>query len=138
MILFFCTGVNAQSKKAAAKTTPKTVAKKVTVNYPETFTIAKADFDSFFNYRVNGVIKTPSNQYTDKAVLLLNSKNGDMQLLRLKLSYFPKSYLMIQVNGVHSTQVFLMSDDKSAFYKGKVNKEKVTLTKCKEEEIVSE
>jgi hypothetical protein len=144
LLLFILSGANAQTKKTATtkttatKTAVKKTDPKADSKYPESFTISKEDFNSFFNYKANDIIKNPANKYIDKSVLQLNTKNGDMQLLRLRLAYFPKSFLMIQVSGVHSTQVFLLSDDKSISYKGKVDKDKVTLTKCKEEEIVSE
>jgi hypothetical protein len=128
LFLFFQT--NAQAKKHTAK--------KQRFQYPESFTITKSDYEKLFSYKTNEVVKNAANKYLDKAVLLLNTQNGDMQLLRLKLSYFAKANLMIQVNGQQSTQLFILSDDKSISYKGKIEAEKITLTKCKQDEIVSE
>ena len=68
----------------------------------------------------------------------MNTKNGDMHFVKLKLTYFPKSYLLIQENGMYSTVIFIMSDDKSVFYKGKIDKEVITMRKCSEDDIVSE
>ena len=129
-MVFLFSAIHAQGKKTGSK--------KAITKYPESFTISRADFDNFFNYKNNDVLNTPANKYIDKSVLLLHTNNGDMQFLKLKLSYFPKALLMIQVNGIHSTQVFLLSDDKSLSYKGKVDKDVVTLAKCRQDEIVSE
>ena len=130
LFIFMFSGLNAQSKKVNSK--------KTTTKYPESFTISKADYDRLFTLKENESIKTAGNKYLDKAVLELHSNNGDMQLLRIRMNYFPKSNLMIQVNGEHSTVVFLLSDDKTISYKGKLIKEVLTLVKCSREEIVSE
>ena len=71
-------------------------------------------------------------------MLELNTKNGDMQLLRIRLNYFPKALLMVQVNGEYSTQVYITSSSKTLSYKGKIEKDRVLLTKCNRDEIVSE
>ena len=98
----------------------------------------KPVFDELFNLKIKEVLSLKENQYLDKAQVMMNTKNGDMTFLKLKLSYFPKSNLMIQVNGSYTTQIFIMSDDKSVFYKGKIEKENIVLKKCAESEIVSE
>ncbi len=76
--------------------------------------------------------------YLHKSTLLLNTKTGDMQLIKVKLAYFAKAYLMIQFSGTNSTQIFIVSDNKSVFYKGKQDKDVIIMTKCKEDDIVTE
>lgn len=132
LILFLCCFTllfNAQSKSK-----PKTKNKP----YPETFSISKIDFDKLLNESNNTTLKFPSNIYIDKSTVQMNTKNGDMHFVKLKLNYFPKSYLLIQENGTYSTIIFIMSDDKSVFYKGKLDKELISLKKCSEDDIVSE
>lgn len=116
----------AQSSKTAKK------------QYPESFTISKAEFDNLFLKKEKEVVKNKSNKYLDKSVVLKNVLNGDMKFLRLKLSYFTNAFMSIQVNGTASTQVFVLSTDKSVSYKGKMNNGSVVMTKCEEDEIVSE
>jgi hypothetical protein len=126
--LFFFLGIRAQADKNSPKTnTP-----------PENFIISSAELKTILNLEVNSVLNDPSNKYINKAALLVSTKNGDMQFARLKLSYFPKAFLMVQVNGVYSTQVFILSDDASVSYKGKETKDGILLTHCKQDEIVSE
>ena len=86
--LFLFTGIEAQTKK----TTPK----KTVIQYPESFTISKPDFDKLFTYNKNEVLKFTTNKYIDKSILELNTLTGDMQLLRIKLNYFPKAKHRIQ------------------------------------------
>lgn len=129
LILGF-TSFNAQNKSTSVK---KTVSR-----YPASFVITKAEFDKLFTLKNNEVVNVPANKYLDKSVLELNTLNGDMRLLRIKLNYFPKALLMVLVNGEYSTQVYITSSDKLLSYKGKLEKDKVTLTKCNRDEIVSE
>jgi hypothetical protein len=106
--------------------------------YPTSFTINKSDFDRLLNTKANQVFVSKENKYLDKSAMLMNTKNGDTKFMKIKLNYFPKAYLMIQVNGEYSTQVFILSDDKSVFYKGRAEKNTYLLNKCSEDEIVSE
>jgi hypothetical protein len=46
--------------------------------------------------------------------------------------------MMVQVNGEYSTQIFILSDDKTIAYKGKIEREQVTLTKCRRDDILQE
>lgn len=119
-----------KQKKASVK---QTVAK-----HPASFIISRADFDQLFTKKNNDVVLTKTNKYLDKSTVLMNTLNGDTKFLKIKLHYFTKAYLMVQVNGEYSTQVFILSDDKSVFYKGRVDKGSVTMTKCNEDDIVSE
>lgn len=135
LIIIFVLLFSFQYKAQINKTnTTKNNAKK----NPETFLILKTDFDKLFTFKSNQVINLTSNMYLDKSVSLLNTKNGDMILLKIKLNYFKKAYLMVQINGSYSTQIFIISSDKSIFYKGKFSNTGLLMTKCLEEEIVSE
>lgn len=128
-LLISCFDANAQKSKTRA------VQNK---NYPAAFTINKAEFDNLFTYKNNEVVPEKTNQYLKGSVLLMNTLNGDMRFLKLKLDYFKNGFMLVQVNGIYSTQVFIMTDDKSVFYKGKFEKGNLMMSKCSEDEIVSE
>ncbi len=133
LILFVGTAFDTAAQNKKTNTSRKTVDKN-----PSSFTITKAELERVFALKVKEVVTNPNNKYIDKAQVLMNTKNGDILFLKAKLSYFPKSSLLVQVNGVYTTQVFIMSEDKSIFYKGKQDKDKFILSKCSEDEIVSE
>mgnify|MGYP006927912742 CR=1 FL=1 len=117
--------------------TKKTKPAVVSAN-PVIFTIEQTEFESLFNYKSGEVIRCQKNKYIDKSVMELNTRNGNMQLLRIKSAYFAKSLLMVQVSGQLSVQVFIVSTDKKTFYRGKTERGKVTMSRCKEEDIVTE
>lgn len=121
-----------------AAQTKSSLAKKQVNKYPVTFSILKKDFDNLFNQKLNTVIKLSENKYLNNSTMQMNSLNGDIRFLRIKLNYFPRAFMLVQVNGVYSTQVFIMSEDKSVFYKGTIEKNQVLMSKCAEDEIVSE
>lgn len=129
-LLFISTAINAQNKKAASK--------KSSPRYPESFTISSQVYDVIMNTKVNELITSTENKYINKAKVVMHSNNGDMQFVSLRLSYFAKSNLLIQVNGEHSTKIFLMSDDKTLSYNAKLGDGVITFTKCSRDEIVSE
>ena len=133
IIMFFLL-FSIQHKAQINKTNPNKNSKK----NPESFSISKPDFDKLFTFKSNQVINISQNIYLDKSVSLLNTKNGDMIFLKIKLNYFKKAYLLVQINVSYSTQIFILSDDKSIFYKGKLSSTGLLMTKCLEEEIVSE
>lgn len=105
---------------------------------PTTFTINKNDFEGLFSKQIKETIALSSNKYLDKSSVMMNSLNGDMKFMKIKLNYFKNAFLMIQVNGTYSTQIFILSDDKSVFYKGRMDGDTITMTKCNEDDIVSE
>lgn len=121
----------------AQKSTKKTQTKSVKV-YPESFSMSLSLYDKLFSLPVKSVISAPDNKYLDKAVLMLSSKNGDMQLLNLKLAYFATANLMIQVSGTQSTQIFILSDNNAVFYKGVKTKDGIRFSKCSKDDIVNE
>lgn len=127
MVLFTGTSFS-QNRTAKKKTSP----------YPESFTISKLEYDGFFKLETNTAVNAPANKYIHKAVLELNTLNGDMRLLRLRLGYFPKGILLVQVNGTYSTQVFITTNDKKLSYKGKISPDGVTFTKCNRDDIYTE
>lgn len=125
--------VNAQSRKSSSNSINKTGEK-----HPNTFNITKMELGKLFSLKANDVLSYPVNKYLDKAMVLMNTKNGDIKFLKAKLKFFPKSTLLVQVNGEYTTQIFIMSEDKSVFYKAKAEKDKFVMSKCSEDEIVSE
>lgn len=106
-------------------------------DYPATFTISKTEFDRLFSLKPEELVAS-DNAYIKGSQVMMNTLNGDMKFLKLKLSHFKNAFLMVQVNGIYSTQIFILSQDKSVFYKGKIDKEMVIMTKCNEDDIVSE
>lgn len=131
LFMSFTFQVLAQKQKKAS-------VKQTVVKQPASFIISKADFDQLFTKKNSDLVLTKTNKYLDKSTVLMNTLNGDTKFLKMKLSYFAKAYLMVQINGEYSTQVFILSDDKSVFYKGRIDKGIVTMTKCNEDDIVSE
>ena len=129
LAIFIAVTIQAQTTKTSNPSDSKN---------PETFTITKTDFNNLFTKQVNEKVTASKNKYLDNSSVLMNTLNGDMKFMKIKLGYFKNSFLMIQVNGVYSTQIFILSDDKSVFYKGSINNGLVTMTKCDEDEIVSE
>ena len=127
LVLFTVSFCNANAQK--------TIAKK---QLPDSFSISKQDFDKLFSYKVNAVVKNNSNSHLNKAVVLLNTKYGSNKQLKLKLKSIDKSYLVVQINGDDSTLLFIISDDKSVFYKSRQSANKFEMIKCTEDEIVSE
>lgn len=106
--------------------------------YPDSFTIAKSEFDNLFSKKAKETVTSKTNKYLDKSSVLMNTVNGDTKFLKIKLTYFQNAFLVTQVNGEYSTQVFVLSDDKSVFYKGHMDKGLIIMTKCNEDDIVSE
>lgn len=107
-------------------------------NYPESFSIQKPELDALLASAPEAVVNIQSNKYLHQALVVMNTKNGDMTFLKLQLSYFKNALLTVQVNGSFSTQVFILSSDKSIFYKGRFEKDLLIMTKCNEDDIVSE
>lgn len=107
-------------------------------SYPEKFTIKEHELKALFSYRPGEKVSKRTNKFLAKGIVLANTRNGDVRFLRLKLVSFQNAYLNVQINGTFSTQVFIVSDDKSVFYKGKMEKSNWIMTKCDEDEIISE
>ena len=112
--------------------------KKSAKKYPASFSISKSEIEKLFSYKAGETVVTKSNKYLNKSNVVMNTQNGDTRFLRIRLNYFAKSYLTVQINGTQSTQVFVLSDDKSVSYKGKPDRENYVMNKCDEEEIISE
>ena len=119
---------------AAQKSSTGPVSKK----YPESFTISGTELQDLLSKPARTQVKNKSNKYIDDGTVVKNITSGDMHFLRVKLKYFSTAYLTVQVNGEYSTQVFILSDNKSVSYKGKIENGNVFMTKCDEDEIVSE
>lgn len=116
---------------------PKAPAVKNTA-YPATLSIQKKEFDDLFLYSINDKVVSKTNTYLNNAIVLAYTKTGDMIFFKLKLDHFKNAYLQVQVNGSYSTQVFILSDDKSVSYKGHFEKNVWLMTRCEEGEVVSE
>ena len=132
-VLFVFTHLNLPAQRVKATTSKNTDRK-----CPTTFLISKSEFDNLFSHKVNETINAKTNKYLDKSNILVSTINGDMRFMKIKLNYFANAFLMIQINGSYSTQIFILSEDKSVFYKGKPDKNDFIMTKCSENEIVSE
>lgn len=105
---------------------------------PETFVISKNDINNLLSHNAEDVITDSKNQYINNSQVQMVSASGDMKSMRVKMSYFSNANLFIQVNGSFSTQVFVMSEDKSFFYTGVEKDDNYVMTKCTEEDIISE
>jgi hypothetical protein len=133
LMLFFASPVaysqNKNSEKNQVETTDKN---------PASFLISKTDLNALLGMKVNEVIRNKNNRFLDGGIIMANTKNGDMQFVKVRLSYFRKAFLNIQVNGADSTQVFVLSEDQSVSYKGSIESENIVMLKCDEDEIISE
>ena len=105
---------------------------------PATFNIATAELDQILTSKEGAVLDFSGNRYLDKGKVEMNTLNGDMRFVRVKLDYFSSALLMIQVNGEHSTQVFLMSDKTATYYRGKVSGTGIQMTRVEKDQIVVE
>jgi hypothetical protein len=105
---------------------------------PENFVISHTAIAELLRMKEGEKVNMPANGYINKSQVVKKTATGDMQYLRLKLNYFRTGWLSIQVNGEFTTQIFLMTDDKSVFYKGKKEKDGYRMVKCKEYEIYQE
>jgi hypothetical protein len=101
------------------------------------FTLPRAEFDKLYAMETGQAIVSPATRL-HKGKIMLNTKNGDMQFVRVKLASIPHAYLVVQVNGVYTTQTFVLSDNHSISYKGSIGEREVRYTRCDEDEIVSE
>ncbi len=114
------------------------VAQTTSKNYPETFTLRQRQIDQIFTHKPGARLSAFTSKYLAKGVVLANTKNGDTKYARVQLPYFNGAFLNVQVNGVYSTQVFILSSDKSVFYRTRKENGFFTFIKCSEDEIVSE
>ena len=107
-------------------------------NYPASFSIQKNEFDDLFLYNPNDEIASRANNYLDRAMLLTNARKGDKVILKIKLDYFKNALFLVEVNGLYYTQVFITSEDKHIFYKGRFEKNELIMDKCSESDIAFE
>jgi hypothetical protein len=105
---------------------------------PQNIIISDKELSVLLSARPEAAVSFPDNSYLDKAVCVKIVRNGDMQFVRLKLSSFRKAYLNVQVNGVYTTQAFILSEEGSASYKGEVKDGQLRMEKCSKEDIVVE
>ncbi len=128
--LLTAANIHAQNAKSKSPQDP--------ANYPKSFSIAKNELDHMFTLKAGEKISAKNNRYINGAVVKMNTINGDMKFLKLKLKYFNNAELMVQVNRTVSTQLVLASDDHSVFYKGHLEKNKALMNKCLQDDIVNE
>jgi hypothetical protein len=125
-LLLFCAAVqaplNAQAKRK---------------NAAAEFSIPRVEFDKLYSMRDGEAVSSPSTRL-HKGTVLINTRNGDMQFIRVQLASIPGAYMVVQVNGEYTTQTFVLSDNHSISYKGWIGEREVRFTKCDEDEIVSE
>lgn len=105
---------------------------------PQQFTIEKQLFGQLLEMPAGSEISAPANQYLDGSTVELNTLNGDMHFVRVRLKYFTGSYLLVQVNGIYTTQVFVMGKDSPVHYKGTITDGAVVMEKCSKDDIVNE
>lgn len=106
-------------------------------NNPEKFEIEEKEFERLLSSSKNSTFKT-KNVYLNNSFISLNTKIGDNTQLKVKLSYFKKAYLIIQINGNDSRQIFIVSDDNSVFYSGEFKENKIIMTQCKKDDLFVE
>lgn len=105
--------------------------------YPASFEISNAQFDKLLTNSQGSKISM-RNKYLKGSVVEINSRAGDNKQLKLKLAYFANASLIIQINGKDTKQIFIISTDDSAFYKGIFKEQKIVMTKCEKDDILSE
>lgn len=107
-------------------------------NYPSSFSIENKDIDALFKTNLNQTVKSAQNKYLNGSVVLLNSSYKENKQLKLKLKYFKNAELFIQINGKDSKIIYILSSDDSIFYNSRIEKDKVIMTQCKKDDILSE
>lgn len=105
---------------------------------PASFSISRADMNLILSKKPKEILKSHRNKYINKSTVLVSVINGDTKYVELKLNYFQNAVLSLQVNGNYSTQVFILSENKSFFYKGTEDKLGFVMNKSDEDEIVTE
>lgn len=132
VMLSVTTALNAQGSAEGGKSA---TAKN---SYPESFRISTTELAQVVAKKEKEMLALPGNPYLNQALVLRAVANGDMHFTRLQLAYFKGGYLHVQVNGTASTQIFLFSEDKRFFYKSSPLPDGYLLSRCAEDEIVSE
>lgn len=107
-------------------------------NYPNTFNIENKELDALFKTKLNQTFRSTQNMYLNGAVVLLNSSYKENKQLKLKLKYFKNAELFIQINGKDSKIIYILSSDDSIYYNSKIEQDKVIMTQCKKDDILSE
>ena len=109
-----------------------------TQTYPVSFTIDLKELDQLFLSKTNSVVQLKSNKYLTNSKVVLNSSYKDNKQLKLKLSYFKNAELIVQINGKDSKIIYILSSDDSIFYNSANDSEKITLTQCRKDDIISD
>lgn len=131
ILIAVCSALSAQNPKHIMKLAESRT-------YPASFSIQKNEFDDLFLYNADDEIASRTNNYLNKATLLTNTKKGDQVSLKIKLGYFKNALFLVQVKGLYSTRVFITSEDKTIFYKGRFEKNELIMDRCSESDIALE
>ncbi len=124
LVLLFSNFTHAQTNRNSKK-------------YPASFEITNSMFDKLFTLKQGSKV-SGRNKCLKGSVVETNSSAGDNKQLKLKLSYFMNASMIIQVNGKDTKQIFILSSDDSVFYKGIFKEQKIIMTKCEKDDILSE
>ena len=100
----------------------------------ETFEISIAEFNKILDAKPGTKYKSKNN-VLNKATVTLNNTVIENQQVKLKLSFFKNSHLIIQVNGKDSKLIFILSDDDSVFYNGTFMENKIIMKKCQKDDL---
>lgn len=106
--------------------------------YPTSFLISNNELDAIFKLKKGATFKSKQNIYLNGTIVLLNSSYKENKQLKLKLNYFKNSELFVQINGKDSKIVYILSSDDSVFYNSKIEGDKIVLTQCHKDDILSE
>ncbi len=108
------------------------------VRMKDSISISKFDFEKMFKCKIGDIFLSETTELINESVVLINNEIGENKQLKLKLKNNSNVFLIIQVNGKDSIQLFVISDNKLIFYKNNHFKNSLTLVKCEEDDIISE
>lgn len=106
--------------------------------YPTSFTIELKELDQIFTHKTKSVYASKTNVYLNKSLIVLNSSYKENKQLKLKLNYFKNAELYVQINGKDSKIIYILSSDDSVFYNSKTEGDKIIMTQCRKDDIISE
>ena len=106
--------------------------------YPTSFIINNSELDALFKLKKGASFKSKQNIYLNGAQVILNSAYKENKQLKLKLSYFKNAEMFVQINGKDSKIIYILTSDDSVFYNSKVEGDKIILTQCHKDDILSE
>lgn len=131
LMLFFVFGNNHQlnAQKKLSVSSPK---------YPTNFSISNNELDALLKLKKGSTFKSKQNVYLNNSQVILSSAYKENKQLKLKLSYFKNAELFVQINGTNSKIIYILTSDDSVFYNSKIEGDKIVLTQCHKDDILSE